>query len=91
MTYTNTMVLFDEFGKLQVYKSTVDIMKNHFKVRKEKYFERHALLISKYVAEASRASNRARFIMETILKQISIMDLKKKAAIDLLAKKGKVP
>lgn len=62
-------------------------MKNHFKVRKEKYFERHALLISKYVAEASRASNRARFIMETILKQISIMDLKKKAAIDLLAKK----
>jgi len=27
ITYTNTMVLFDEFGKLQVYKSTTDIAK----------------------------------------------------------------
>ena len=88
MTYTNTMVLFDEFGKLQVYGSTEEILKNHFKVRKEKYQERHNLLLTKFKAEASRASNRARFVCEVIEKKISIMDLKKKAAIDLMIKKG---
>merc|ERR1712048_419602 len=88
MTYTNTMVLFDEFGKLQVYKNTSDVAKNHFKVRQQKYVERHALLLAKYAAESSRASNRARFICETIDKKISIMDLKKKQCINLLAAKG---
>ena len=88
MTYTNTMVLFDEFGKLQVYKNTSEVAKNHFRVRKQKYIERHALLLAKYAAESSRASNRARFICETIDKKISIMDLKKKQCINLLAAKG---
>ena len=58
MTYTNTMVLFDEFNKLQVYKSPIDIMKNHFKVRKEFYVKRHKFLIGKWEAETAFITNK---------------------------------
>jgi DNA topoisomerase-2 len=86
MTYSNTMVLFDEFNKLQVYKSTSDIMKNHFNVRKVFYDKRYKFLLGKLEAETKYITNKARFICENIDKKISVMNKKKKVLIQELYK-----
>ena len=86
MSYTNTMTLSDEYNRLQVYKSTVAIMKNHFNVRKEFYIKRHTYLIEKWQAECSFITNKARFIVENIEMKITVMNKKKKALIDELFK-----
>ena len=86
MTYSNTMVLFDEFNKLQVYKSTTDIMKNHFQVRKVFYDKRYKFLVGKLEAETKFITNKARFIVENIEKKVSVMNKKKKILIEELYK-----
>ena len=86
MSYTNSMTLFDEFNRLQVYNSTKAIMKNHFQVRSGFYVKRHKYLIGKWEAECAFITNKARFVLENIEKKISVMNKKKKVLIDELFK-----
>ena len=86
MAYTNGMVLFDEMNRLQVFKSTTAIMKNHFNVRSNLYNQRYKFMVGKLEAEACFITNRARFICENIDKKISVMNKKKKVLIEELFK-----
>lgn len=86
MSYTNGMVLFDEMNRLQVFKSTTAIMKNHYNVRSNLYTQRYKFLVGKLEAEACFITNRARFICENIDKKISVMNKKKKVLIEELFK-----
>ena len=86
MSYTNTMTMFDEFNRLQVYKSTTAIMKNHFTIRKEFYVKRHKFLIGKWEADCAFITNKARFVLENIEKKISVMNKKKKMLVEELFK-----
>ena len=86
LSYTNSMTLFDEFNRLQVFNSTKAIMKNHFQVRKEFYVKRHKFLIGKWETECAFITNKARFVLENIEKKISVMNKKKKVLIDELFK-----
>ena len=86
MSYTNGMVLFDEMNRLQVFKSTTAIMKNHYNVRSNLYTQRYKFLVGKLEAEACYITNRARFICENIDKKISVMNKKKKVLIEELFK-----
>ena len=80
------MVLFDEMNRLQVFKSTTAIMKNHYNVRSNLYTQRYKFLVGKLEAEACYITNRARFICENIDKKISVMNKKKKVLIEELFK-----
>ena len=84
MTYSNTMVLFNALGKLTVYNSTSEILRDHFAERNVKYKQRHAFLLSKMEARVKLITNRARFIIENIEKKMTVMNRKKKDVIKTL-------
>lgn len=64
ITCTNTLVGFDDKGCLQKYKTALDIMKDWFNVRLQKYHDRKEYLEKKYKAECKDLENKARFIKE---------------------------
>jgi len=65
-------VLFDEFGCLKKYNNTLEIIKDFYKIRHQKYIERKNFLTGMLEAEASRLENQARFILEKIEGKIII-------------------
>ena len=65
-------VLFDALGCLCKYESPLDILKEFFELRLEKYAVRKAWLDGMLTAESTKLSSQARFILEKIEGQIII-------------------
>ena len=65
-------VLFDALGCLRKYESPLDILKEFFELRLEKYAVRKAWLDGMLTAESTKLSSQARFILEKIEGQIII-------------------
>uniref|UniRef100_A0A1I7XGY6 DNA topoisomerase (ATP-hydrolyzing) n=1 Tax=Heterorhabditis bacteriophora TaxID=37862 RepID=A0A1I7XGY6_HETBA len=58
----NSMVLFDENGRLKKYSSTAEILWDHFKTRKRKYEERKEYETRMLEAQKKIVDNQVRFI-----------------------------
>jgi DNA topoisomerase II len=67
---TNNMHLFNEFGRLTKFKSALDIMRHHAKLRFGMYQKRKDNLIKVLEHDRLIARNKARFIREIIDKKI---------------------
>lgn len=65
-------VLFDALGCLRKYESPLDILKEFFELRLERYAIRKAWLEGMLTAESSKLNSQARFILEKIEGQIVI-------------------
>ena len=59
-------VLFDALGCLRKYETPLDILKEFFELRLERYAMRKAWLDGLLTSESSKLSNQARFILEKI-------------------------
>uniref|UniRef100_H2Z119 DNA topoisomerase 2 n=1 Tax=Ciona savignyi TaxID=51511 RepID=H2Z119_CIOSA len=74
LSCNNTLVLFDEFGKLRKFNTTTEILKEFFHIRLRLYVERKDFMVGMLSAEAKRLTNQARFIVEKIEGKITICD-----------------
>ena len=63
---TILQVLFDALGCLRKYESPLDILKEFFELRLERYAIRKAWLEGMLTAESDKLNNQARFILEKI-------------------------
>lgn len=59
-------VLFDALGCLRKYESPLDILKEFFELRLERYAIRKAWLEGMLTAESDKLNSQARFILEKI-------------------------
>ena len=59
-------VLFDALGCLRKYESALDILKEFFDLRLERYAIRKAWLEGMLAAESEKLNSQARFILEKI-------------------------
>merc|ERR1712066_686805 len=80
------MVLFDSDGRIQKYKSAVQIMEEFCTVRLKYYDLRKKYLIDKLTLERDLLSNRARFIKMIIEKKLHINNVKKADVVKDLTK-----
>ncbi|XP_034171791.2 DNA topoisomerase 2 isoform X1 [Osmia lignaria lignaria] len=87
-TTVTSMCAFDENQCLQKYDSSLQILRNFYKVRMEAYHKRKAYLEGILQAEASKLSNQARFILEKCDGNLVIENKKKKDMIAELVTRG---
>lgn len=85
---TSNMVLFDALGCLRKYESPLDILKEFFELRLEKYAVRKAWLDGMLTAESTKLSSQARFILEKIEGQIIIENRTKRDIVTTLVQHG---
>lgn len=88
ITYATNMVLFDGHHRLRVYKSTMEIAKDHFDVRLLKYEERREFLLSQMAAKMAFISNRTRFIIEINNKKLDVLNKTKSEVVTNLKANG---
>ena len=69
---TGNMYLFDPSGKLKLYKTPEEILKEFYKVRLAMYKRRYSHLVSVMEKEASIMKAKARFINDVIEKRIKV-------------------
>ncbi|KYQ90029.1 DNA topoisomerase II [Tieghemostelium lacteum] len=75
------MVVFDEENNIVKYNTTMEIMDNFLKIRMKHYDMRKEFLCEKLLEEYNRLSNKARFILAVVNKEIEINKVKK---VDIL-------
>ncbi|KAF0991154.1 hypothetical protein HZS_788 [Henneguya salminicola] len=83
---TNQMVLFDPSGTLHRYASALDILKEFYCIRLQKYIHRKEYMESFLYAEFLKLSIQERFIQEKISNKIVIENKKKKEMMEILVK-----
>lgn len=72
VSHASVQVLFDALGCLRKYESPLDVLKEFFELRLERYAIRKAWLEGMLTAESSKLNSQARFILEKIEGQIVI-------------------
>jgi len=77
------MVAFDEEGRIKKYESTAEIQQHFFNLRMEHYQKRKDFLVEKLKEEHNRLSNKARFILAVVNKELVISNVKK---VDIMKK-----
>merc|ERR1719379_674137 len=75
------MMLFDAEGKIAKYNTSLDILVEFCKLRREVYEKRKDYLVSKLTREREILSNKARFILMVVQGEL---ELRKKKKADLL-------
>lgn len=85
---TTNMVLFDALGCLRKYESALDILKEFFDLRLERYAIRKAWLEGMLAAESEKLNSQARFILEKIEGHIIIENRAKRDVIGTLVQRG---
>lgn len=75
------MYLYDEFGKINKYKSINDIINKFYDIRLTFYGKRREYLLKQYERELQILSDKVRFILE-IIKKTLIVGNRKKAEIE---------
>jgi len=71
-SHVSAQVLFDALGCLRKYESPLDVLKEFFELRLERYAIRKAWLEGMLTAESTKLNSQARFILEKIEGQIVI-------------------
>ena len=64
--FESLQVLFDPLGCLRKYETPLDILKEFFELRLERYAIRKAWLEGMLAAESEKLNSQARFILEKI-------------------------
>lgn len=85
---TSNMVLFDALGCLRKYESPLDILKEFYELRLERYAIRKAWLEGMLTAESDKLNNQARFILEKIEGHIIIENRAKRDVVTTLVQRG---
>lgn len=85
---TSNMVLFDSMGCLRKFDSPLDILKEFFELRLERYVIRKAWLEGMLAAESEKLNSQARFILEKIEGHIIIENRAKRDVITTLVQRG---
>eukprot|EP00929_Paragymnodinium_shiwhaense_P044864 TRINITY_DN22_c0_g1_i1.p1 TRINITY_DN22_c0_g1~~TRINITY_DN22_c0_g1_i1.p1 ORF type:complete len:1434 (-),score=498.53 TRINITY_DN22_c0_g1_i1:234-4535(-) len=85
------MVLFDAEGKIAKYNSSLDILQDFVKLRRQVYNNRKAYLVAKLTREKEILSNKARFILMVVKGELELRKRKKAELLKELQKKGFVP
>lgn len=78
----NNMVLFDAEGKINVYKTAVDILRDFGKTRMDLYEKRKAFLLGRLTRECEVLSAKAKFIQLIINGDLKI---RKRKVVDICA------
>lgn len=81
-------VLFNTSGKIHRYANEIEILKEYYEIRLQKYKERKEYLLSKYKLDLEIASSKARFIKEIIDEKIVVFKKTKQQIEDQLMKGG---
>ncbi|GAM24783.1 hypothetical protein SAMD00019534_079580 [Acytostelium subglobosum LB1] len=71
------MTVFDENGKIKQFATPIEILRYFFDLRMQYYQKRKDYLCDKLGEEFSRLSNKARFILAVINKELIISNVKK--------------
>ncbi|KAM9987338.1 hypothetical protein ACTFIZ_005365 [Dictyostelium cf. discoideum] len=77
------MVVFDEEGRIQRFATTTALQEHYFPLRMKYYQMRKDFLSERLSEEYSRLSNKARFILAVVNKELVISNVKK---VDLINK-----
>ncbi|KAK5575424.1 hypothetical protein RB653_006557 [Dictyostelium firmibasis] len=77
------MVVFDEEGRIQRFATTAAIQEHFFPLRMKYYQMRKDFLSERLAEEFSRLSNKARFILAVVNKELVISNVKK---VDIIKK-----
>ena len=85
---TTNMHMFDEKEKLRKFETPQDIIDYFYNVRKEVYVARKIAQINDLEREASKLSNKAKYIMENISGDVDLRRKKKDVVTALLIERG---
>jgi len=85
---STNMTLFDVDGKIQKYKSTVDILRTFFTHRLDFYVKRKNMLLEKMKKELKILSNKERFIEEVCAGDLVVNNRKKADLLYELSERG---
>ncbi|KAF2070654.1 hypothetical protein CYY_008032 [Polysphondylium violaceum] len=77
------MVAFDEDGRIKKYENTAEIQQHFYNIRLQYYQKRKDFLVEKLNEEYNRLSNKARFILAVVNKELVISNVKK---VDIMKK-----
>lgn len=88
---TNQMHAFDQNNCLRRFPTTMDVLKEFYKLRLEYYARRKDYLVGQLTAQADRLSDQARFILEKCEKTLVVENKQRKAMCDELVKRGYRP
>ncbi|XP_017108704.3 DNA topoisomerase 2 [Drosophila bipectinata] len=88
---TNQMHAFDQNNCLRRFPSTLDVLREFYKLRLEYYCRRKDYLVGQLTAQADRLSDQARFILEKCEKTLVVENKQRKAMCDELVKRGYRP
>ncbi|KAH8335876.1 hypothetical protein KR074_000575 [Drosophila pseudoananassae] len=88
---TNQMHAFDQNNCLRRFPSTLDVLKEFYKLRLEYYARRKDYLVGQLTAQADRLSDQARFILEKCEKTLVVENKQRKVMCDELVKRGYRP
>uniref|UniRef100_A0A6P4ERW4 DNA topoisomerase 2 n=1 Tax=Drosophila rhopaloa TaxID=1041015 RepID=A0A6P4ERW4_DRORH len=88
---TNQMHAFDQNNCLRRFPTSVEILKEFYKLRLEYYARRKDFLVGQLTAQADRLSDQARFILEKCEKTLVVENKQRKAMCDELVKRGYRP
>ncbi|XP_002737286.1 DNA topoisomerase 2-alpha [Saccoglossus kowalevskii] len=87
ISVTNS-VLFDSHGCIKKYDDIMEILKEFFELRLERYRIRKEYLEGLLAAESNKLDNQARFILEKIENKIVIENKSKRDLISMLVQRG---
>ncbi|KAI8042943.1 hypothetical protein M5D96_004267 [Drosophila gunungcola] len=88
---TNQMHAFDQNNCLRRFPTSIDILKEFYKLRLEYYARRKDFLVGQLTAQSDRLSDQARFILEKCEKTLVVENKQRKAMCDELLKRGYRP
>eukprot|EP01132_Coremiostelium_polycephalum_P007836 gene7836-9650_t len=77
------MVVFDEEGRIRKFETTMEIQEHFFTLRMKTYSHRKEFLVEKLNQEYLRLTNKARFILAVVNKELVISNVKK---VDIMKK-----
>ncbi|XP_064646411.1 DNA topoisomerase 2-alpha-like isoform X2 [Lineus longissimus] len=81
---TSLMVLFDSKGCIKRYSTPIEILKEFFELRMDRYQIRKEYMEGIMSAEALKLENQARFIQEVAEAKIKIEDIRKKSTKEMV-------
>ena len=90
-TFEKGLVGLDSTGKVRVYDSLLDILKEYFEVRQDLYVKRHRELKRQKEAQRDFRVNQVNFIEALTKNEISLLGRSKQEIIGVLKEKGFQP
>lgn len=71
------IVMFDSHGRIKKYASPVEVVDEHFKVRRELYIERKSFMLEELERKLKTLENKVRFVKSVISTEIDVRSMKR--------------